>query len=41
MLCAPLENGDSDNEVIDVPTDYDEESLLQAAPREGLRILDQ
>ena len=42
MLCAaPLENGDSDNEVIDVPTDYDEESLLQVAPREGLRMLDQ
>ena len=36
-----LEKGDSDNEVIDVATDYDEESLLKVTPREGLRILDQ
>ena len=36
-----LENGDSDNEVIDVATDDDGESLLQLTPREGLRMLDQ
>ena len=29
-----LEEGDSDNEVIDVTTDDDEESLLQVTPRE-------
>ena len=26
---------------MDVATDYDEESLLQVTPREGLRMLDQ
>ena len=36
-----LEKEDSDNEVIDVATDYNEESLLQVTPREGLRMLDQ
>ena len=37
-----LEKGDSDNEVIDVATDDDEEeSLLQVTPREGLRMLDE
>ena len=36
-----LEKGDCDTEVIDVATDYDEESLLQVNPREGLRMLDQ
>ena len=37
-----LGKGGSDNEVIDVATDNDEEgSLLQVTPREGLRMLDQ
>ena len=36
-----LEKGASDNELIDVSTHYDEESLLQVTPREGLRMLDQ
>ena len=35
-----LEKGDIENEVIDIATDYDEESLLQVTPREGLRMLD-
>ena len=39
-LCG-LEKGDSDNEVIDVATDDDEESLRQVTSREGLRMLDQ
>ena len=33
------EKGDSDNEVIDVAIFYDEESLLQVTPREGLSLV--
>ena len=32
-----MEKGDSDNKVIDIATDYDEESLLQVNPREKFK----